>query len=157
MSNQYDLSKVLNLVEQRNEITLKLKMIERPSIILTTDEGKPIYKITMSHVGDLLIFVNTLEQHSIPAMLTRVPYPDDFYDLSDSEVSATYIEAAKILERHKGNVEVRATRSNQQVMEQEAIWRLIVGLPIEKCIPFAELMQDIFGDDIYNNKKAGEV
>jgi len=110
----------------------------------------------MSHVGDFLIFINTYEQDSLAYMLTKVNNPEEFYDLSDFEVAATYIRAANIHNRDRGeDGEVRPPRPFD---EEPAIqWRLVVALPLEKCIQFAELMQNIFGDDIYNNKKTGEV
>lgn len=165
MQKKFELDKILKLAEQRELLTTQLSSFELPEIIIPNERNEPLYKITISMLGDFLIFINRNSIRSVYGMLSQISNPDSIVDGMDFEVAMTYLEAANYLSGKKSKFPPvprpnKASNRRSSVMDDitESLlnnesWALIFALPAVKCLDLVDLLYKIFGDDLHSYKE----
>ena len=166
MQKKFELDKILKLAEQRELLTTQLSSFELPEIIIPNEKNEPLYKITISMLGDFLIYINRNSIGSVYGMLSQISNPDPIVDEMDSTTAMTYLEAANYLSGRRVNKpSIRSGKSSSRIRPSRIIdeqseelsstenWALVFALPAVKCLDLVDLLYKIFGDDLHGYKE----
>lgn len=155
-SNNYDLEKILKLVEQRELLASKIKTMLIAPVIINSLSGSPLYKLCISPNGDFMIFTNTSQYRNI---IRSIASPlDDLNDNYDLSVSAAYTSAWELLRSSKvkravyQEHELISENSEERSIAPSTNWKLVFSLPAMECRPLVETIYTLFRDDLHNNE-----
>lgn len=122
----FDLNTVLALAEQREALNTKLKTFSPPVVLIKDNDNQPVYKITVTMVGDLFIYINQ-NNNSILGMLSKISKPEELlsdpYEMPMShgnEVVSSYIKAMRLTKSSKKGLTGSISRNPSDLLDINA-------------------------------------